>query len=390
MTTIGQPIRVMHLINAYQHGGAEMVIRDLIANSNRQQFEYQVCSLMNHYPTRHWLEELDVRLVSPDFTHLLSPQRVPQLLTLVRQFRPHVLHSHLPMSDLHAWSLRRLLGNPAMITTMHNMAEYYYETHRGLCRCCENWLHKTAMKRWPGTVVGIGAAIKNSFAPYLRNWEQMPVVENGIDEARLKAQSRRSRRQMRDELGIDEDAIVFLSAGRLTEQKRYDVLVQAVSLLDEPNLQYVSLVAGTGPLEAHVRELVNKHGLDHRIQLLGVRDDVPDLMKAADCFLMTSEVEGLPMALLEAMMLGLPTVSTAVGAIPDVVEDGVTGRLMPSEDISAIAAALREVLLAPEQLRVWGEQAREQARSRYSASLMSQKYERLYESLLQQRAKVHG
>ena len=251
-----------------------------------------------------------------------------------------------------------------MITTMHNMAEYYYETHRGLCRCCENWLHKTAMKRWPGTVVGIGAAIKNSFAPYLHNWEQMPVVENGIDEARLKAQSRRSRRQMRDELGIDEDAIVFLSAGRLTEQKRYDVLVQAVSLLDEPDLQYVSLVAGTGPLEAQVRELVNKHGLDHRIQLLGVRDDVPDLMKAADCFLMTSEVEGLPMALLEAMMLGLPTVSTAVGAIPDVVEDGVTGRLMPSEDISAIAAALREVLLAPEQLRVWGEQAREQARSR--------------------------
>ena len=76
-----------------------------------------------------------------------------------------------------------------------------------------------------------------------------------------------------------------------------------------------------------IRDRVSEHDLEHRIRLLGVRDDVPDLMNAADCFLMTSEVEGLPMALLEAMMLGLPTVSTAVGAIPDVITDGATGRL---------------------------------------------------------------
>jgi glycosyltransferase involved in cell wall biosynthesis len=80
-------------------------------------------------------------------------------------------------------------------------------------------------------------------------------------------------------------------------------------------------------------------------------------------------------------------VSTAVGAIPDVITDGATGRLTPSEDTSAIARAMREVLSAPQQARTWGEQAREQARSRYSALAMTRKYEQLYRDSTRTRAK---
>ena len=387
MVATEAPIRVMHMLAKYEYGGAQRVIRDIIACSEPGRFQYQVCGLLRTHAAREWIDDLGVQFVSADMGGVPSPSSLSRLVKLVRDFQPDILHCHSQAADVIAWTLRRSLGNPGMVATVHNMAEYYYEKRKEPGRRCEAWLHKIAMNRWPGTVVGIGAAIRQSFAPYIRNWDQMPLVENGIDEVRLRAQSQRSRQQVREDLGIDEDAFIFLSAGRLTEQKRYDVLVQAVSLLDEPDLQYVSLVAGTGPLENQVRDLVSEHDLEHRIRLLGVRDDVPDLMNAADCFLMTSEVEGLPMALLEAMMLGLPTVSTAVGAIPDVITDGATGRLTPSEDTSAIARAMREVLNAPQQARIWGEQAREQARSRYSALAMTRKYEQLYRDLTRTRAK---
>lgn len=381
MTSGDAPIRVMQMVAKFEYGGAQRVIRDIIACSDPGRFQYQVCGMLNDHAAREWVEDLGVQFVSADFSSLVSPGSYSRIIRLIRQFEPHVLHCHTQAADVIAWALRGRLGNPGMLATIHNMAEFYYDNQRQWLRRCEARMHKVAMNRWPGTVVSIGPAIKQSFAPHIRLWEQMPVIENGIDESRLMAQSQRSREQVRQEFGIEPDTVVFLSAGRLTNQKRYDILVHTIAELDHPELRFVSLIAGTGPLQADIEKMIEQQGLGHRIRMLGVRDDVVDLMNAADCFLMTSEVEGLPMALLEAMMLGLPTVSTAVGAIPDVIEDGLTGRLSPPQDAAAIAAAMREIILDPAQARAWGEQARETARTRYSAANMARNYEELYESL---------
>ena len=126
-----------------------------------------------------------------------------------------------------------------------------------------------------------------------------------------------------------------------------------------------------GALEAGIARL----GLADRVLLLGVRRDVPRLLAAADVFVLASDREGLPIAVLEAMAAARPVVATAVGNLPDVIRDGATGRLVPPGDCAALAAALAELLGDPQRAAGMGEAAREAARA-YDVRAMIERYDR--------------
>ncbi len=380
MTPNPTRIRVIHLVNAYQHGGAEMVIRDLIAQSDPERFEFRVCALFDRHAARDWIDRLGVDFVSPQFRTVIDPTRLSRLFTIIHQFRPHLVHTHLPVSDLYGWGLHRLDGRAPLVTTLHNMADFYYANGPWLRRC-EARAHRLAMNRWPGTIVAIAATVKHSFAGYLADWQRIQVVENGLDEQRLDSQRRHSRRHLRRRLGIPDTTSLLLSVGRLEEQKNYDLLIQAAGLLAASPTPFSLLIAGGGSQRRRLEQLIADAGLAQVIRLLGPTDDVVDLINAADCFVMTSVVEGLPMALLEAMMMGLPVVSTAVGAIPELITDKVTGRLVPAHDPHALAEAIQQVIASPDQAAEWAEHAQERVRSHYSAATMAGKYQLIYQEL---------
>jgi glycosyltransferase involved in cell wall biosynthesis len=148
-------------------------------------------------------------------------------------------------------------------------------------------------------------------------------------------------------MGWSEDDVVVATVANLRTQKDYPNLVEAAALAiaEEPRLRFIAI--GQGPLEGAVRADVERRSLGDRFDLLGFVAEPTTLLSGTDIFTLASRHEGLPIALLEAMAVGLPPVATAVGGIPEVIADDLSGRLVPPGDPSALAAQL--VVLAQEE-----------------------------------------
>ncbi len=164
----------------------------------------------------------------------------------------------------------------------------------------------------------------------------MLTVHNGIDPSRYAANPA-VRDRVRKEMGL-EGQFVWLCIGRLVLQKAYPTLLGAMSLLGNGNRTL--LICGVGPLRDELVALAAQLGVADRVRFLGLRGDVPDLMSAADAFCLSSDMEGLPLVLLQAAAAGLPIVATNVAGNPDVVGEGVNGFLPPPGDPEVFAAAM--------------------------------------------------
>ena len=189
-------------------------------------------------------------------------------------------------------------------------------------------------------------------------------------------------RDIRNELGIAPDAPVIGTVGRLYKQKAPQVLMHAVARLvpEFPRLRV--LVVGDGPEHARLAALVDTLQITGAVRFLGLRDDVPDVLAALDLAVSSSQWEGSPLSILEYMGAGLPTVATAVGGVPDLIVDGLHGRLVPPGEPVALADAVAELLRAPDLAQEMGRRARERQRSEFDLASLVRRLERLYEDLL--------
>ncbi len=200
------------------------------------------------------------------------------------------------------------------------------------------------------------------------------VVHNGISSPR----PRRARATTRRVLGLPGGARLLLSVGRLTEQKGHADLIRALPsvLRSAPDVHL--RVAGSGVLEHELTLLARSMNVEQRARLLGQRDDVPDLMVAADLVVLPSRFEGFPLAALEAMALGRVVIGTKVCGMSEAVSDGVTGRLVPAGRPAALATAIVGAL-ADERIRAsWASAARSRFAERFTAARMAAETARVY------------
>jgi len=208
---------------------------------------------------------------------------------------------------------------------------------------------------------------------------KLRIIPNGIDVGRF-ATDGAARSTARLELGIPGDAWVIGTVGRLASEKNQVLLVKAVAGLLGEHVRLV--IVGDGPEAGAIARATAETGLQAWVHLAGARTDVPRFLAAFDVFALPSLSEGLPLVLLEAMATGLPVVASAVGGIPDVVEEGATGMLVSPGDVGELRARL--VALADDRARAgrMGARAREVARERYSLDTMAGSYMELYRQLL--------
>lgn len=184
----------------------------------------------------------------------------------------------------------------------------------------------------------------------------------------------RSAAQVRNELGITEADPLVVTASRLSEQKAVHVMLRAIA-----ETEATLAVLGQGPLEEGLKELTAELGLGRRVHFLGFRDDIADFISAADVFCLSSVWEGVPLAAMEAVQLGTTVVATDVGGTGELIEDGVSGRLVPPNDVSALAAALNDVLSSAEERRRYLEKARESLATNFDVTRMLERLRELYE-----------
>jgi glycosyltransferase involved in cell wall biosynthesis len=248
----------------------------------------------------------------------------------------------------HAWSFWATKGIGARASRL-------------LERIAASWCRKIMVvsreERRAGLAAGIGTAAQYS------------VIPNGVQVQRFT----RPRKTVDTRL---------VAVGRLAQQKRPDLLVEAAALLRERVPDFELQLIGDGPKRTAVETLVRDLGLDHEVRLLGNREDVPELLSEAACFVLASDWEGCPISVLEAMAAGVAVVATRVGGVPEIVCDERTGRLVGPGDAEALATTLADLLERPALLQRFGEEGRRLVRERFTSERMAAQIQSMYDEVL--------
>jgi glycosyltransferase involved in cell wall biosynthesis len=211
-------------------------------------------------------------------------------------------------------------------------------------------------------------AVSDDIASHLRRVRsgraKVEVLHLGIGDP---PETTRDRAAIRRELQVPDGTSLIVTASRLAPQKALQVMFEALSSLELP----VTLaVLGTGPLEDELRRAASASGIERNVRWLGFRENVEDYIAAGDVFCLSSVWEGVPLAAQEAILLGVPVVATAVGGMPELVDDAVSGRLVPPNDPAALAAALRQVLSNKTLRTAFAAGARARLAERFSTERM--------------------
>jgi glycosyltransferase involved in cell wall biosynthesis len=256
-------------------------------------------------------------------------------------------------------------------------ASHVYNDHRqvGMALSRRRELMTSVVARRVDRVISVSAEQSGSWRSRGYPAERILVVANGVNTP----QSAQSKSELRHELGIAASSVVALEVARLRREKRVPDFVQAVKLTRRSHPNVVGLIAGDGPERPAVAASIAN---DPGIRLLGHQDDVARLLLAADVFVLTSEYEALPMAILEAMAAGLPIISTRVGSIPRVIAEGETGRLVAPGDIDALAAALGDLAADPGARESMGNAAAQSHRGHWQADAMIEAYADVFAELV--------
>jgi glycosyltransferase involved in cell wall biosynthesis len=306
-------------------------------------------------------------------TNRLRPDALLTLMRLVHGRRIRLVHSHGKGAGLHGRLAARMLGVPA-VHTFHGLHfERYPAPLRGAYLALERRL-----SRWTATVVSVSRAQeREALALNLFPRAISRVILNGVDIAALNAEAL-DRPDARAALGLEPGAVVVGCAARFDEVKRLDLLLKAAAAVTTSRLT-VALV-GSGAEDRRLRALASSLGLDGRVKFAGEVPSAARLFRAFDVYAAPSRKEGLPLAVLEAMALGVPVIASDIPGHREVLGDACEGLVEGTVD--GFAAALDRLLSDPAGMRAWGAQNRTRARSEFDAAQMVSAVDALYRDVL--------
>lgn len=292
---------------------------------------------------------LGIPVVSMPFKSAFSPGQVIRCLRWMKAQGFDLMHAHLPMAGVYARMLGLLSGLP-VVYTEHSLVTKYRPLTRLLSRLSYHWNAQT---------IAVSQAVRDSIeAAYgPRHASRCQVIANGLDLAAIEASGAQGP-AVRAELGIRAESRVVGTVASFRPVKRLDLLIRAFARLG-PDLDTVLVLVGYGDIRVDLERLAGELGIAHRVVFTGMRRDALRYLRSMDVFVICSDWEGLPLALLEAMTLSRPIIATRVGGIPEMVVDGVSGRLVQANDEDALAAALAELVRAPELAARLGQGARQ-------------------------------
>jgi len=368
-------MRVLHLIKSLGRGGAEMLLPEGLRFADRSRFEFRYAYFLP------WKDALVPALVdqgapvdclaaSGNARILMSARRVARY---IREHGIELVHCHLPVAGAVGRLAGRMTGVP-VIYTEHNKQERYHPWTRALNRL--TW-------RWQELVIAVSDDVANSIAQHMGSHVPVEVVLNGVDLDRFRRDPAAGA-AVREELGIEPDSPVVGTVAVFRAQKRLEDWLAAAARIRErlPDARFV--LVGDGPLRSEIEARARTRGLDDIVFFAGLREDVRPYLSAMDVYMMSSEFEGLPVALLEAMSMECTPVCTAVGGIPQAVHDGRNGYLVPPRRPGDLAEGVIRVLAMPDLGRAMGAAARDIVRQSFDMRAMARSLEGIYDRIARQ------
>ncbi len=354
---MNEPLRIVQMIDSIKIGGAEKLLVNFAAEARARDLPLTVIGLklIPDSPVEAELRSLQAQVVYFPAAGLLSPARILQIARFLRQGHFDILHTHLTYANIIGGLTGRLAGLP-VIGTLHSVSQEARHYHAGRQRL-EAWALRHGAKR----VIAVGHSVAQAHQPRLAG-KPITVIPNAVPAS--AALSAAERLALRQSLAGNAERPLLIAVGRLSIPKGYADLLQALAVVHSACPQAALVIAGDGPLHAALQAQAETLGLGSCVTLLGTRTDVPELLAASDLFVSASHWEGLPLALLEAMMAGLPSVVTNVGENSLVLAPS-TGRLVAPQQPNQLAAAVIELLQQPDERARLGQAARQHAEAHY-------------------------
>jgi len=358
-------MKILQVIPYFCYGGAETMCRNLCLALKEKGQEVVVASLYTiPSPLGGELEARGIRVRYLGKGPGLDVSMVPKLAAVMKEEKPDVVHTHLNVIKYAALAAR-LAGVQSCVHTVHNVADQEAES------ALEGRISRFYFRRGWARPVALSREVQRTVVEYYGLPEKkVPVAFNGVDLSRCRRKER---------YDLSEEPVI-LHIGRFNQQKNHEGLLTAFSLLRREFPQARLRLLGEGERMEQTQALARKLGLGKSVEFLGVKEDVGPELQAADIFVLPSLYEGLPMTLIEAMGTGLPIAASPVGGVPDLIQDGENGLLVPLEPEQTAAGWAR--LLRDQALREKLGRNALASSGQYSAQAMAGRYLEIYEGRL--------
>ena len=344
------------------------MVLDFLTHYDKAHFNMAVVSLYAKEKTMHdkRLEKIGANVFYLNKKLGIDLYCIMQINAIFNKFKPDIVHTHLYSTK---YVLLPVVINrvPVRVHTVHSIA--LKELGR-----LDILVQKIAYRIYKFIPVGISDFVKDSIEK-LYGLKSIPLIYNGINTTTYRVNVKRE----------DDDVIRLINVARFSRVKNHDMLLDAFKIVVDTCQNVKLILVGDGELREEIEKKISFYNLFNKVELMGVREDVPDLLAKSDIFVLSSSYEGLPLTVLEAMAAGLPIVSTRVGGVPDIVHNNINGILAEPENPQALAEGIMH-LIKNDTLR---EQMSKKSRmlvDKYDISNTQRAYEELYLKIYEQQS----
>ncbi|WNS81210.1 glycosyltransferase [Domibacillus sp. DTU_2020_1001157_1_SI_ALB_TIR_016] len=375
-------VPILFLITGLNTGGAEMQVYQVIKTLRAQKPIYRpiVVSLLPPGQVGQKLEQENIPVYSLEMERgRPSMMAIVRLNQIIKKENIQLIHSHMYHANLLGRLIKFLHPDIKLVNTIHNI-------HIG-GRNRERMLRLT--NRLADSVTIISETARTYFVESgTVRPEKLLFLPNGVN-TKLYQEKPGAGEAIKRELQLPDTAFTWLAVGRFDEQKNYPNLLQAFQRVVQKEPDTVLLIAGVGPLLDQTKKLAADLGLSSRVRFLGYRTDIPDMMSAADAYVMSSDWEGMPLVLQEASSVGLPIVCTDVGGNKEVVIEGETGFIVQPKSSFALAEGMLRLLrMDPESRTQMGEAGKDYMQSTFEMDRVAEKWHALYKQVLEPQIQI--
>lgn len=353
-------------------GGAEELRLTLLKHINRDKFDITVCNIENNGVIGEEIEKLGFSVINLNRRCVFWDIRIIlDLYKLIKKKHYDIVQTSLFYANLHGRIAAYLAKTPVIISEEHSI--YEWKARHPIFILADKILSKITNRI---------IACSNSVKEFTIKQEKIPAdkfitIHNCIDINKFSIAA--TKEQLREHYGFSKDEKIVIIVGSLREQKGHKYLLEAFARVKEAIPESKLLIIGSGPEEYRLRNLSKKFNITNSVVFMGIRRDIPQLLKMSDLFVLPSLREGFGIVLLEAMVSGLAIVATAVDGILEVVVEGETGILVPPSDAKALADSIVTILSDEIKRIEFGVNAKKRVKSDFTPEKYIEKLTQLYE-----------
>lgn len=360
---------IVHIIDSLPIGGAQKLLVTFAHEAQKRSLRTEIICLKSAVDLQVGtdLRACGVSITFFQAKSLLNLVRLWKITRYLRKTKPDVIQTHLTYANIIGGLAGAAAGIP-VVATLHSAGKdrRYSKAREKL----ESWIIRHVVRR----VIAVGSNTANSHKPRLGN-QKISVVLNAVHEA--DALTPAERTVIKQEIMADERKTLIISVARFSPVKAFDDLIRAFNIVHQAEAQTMLVLVGDGAMREPWEKLAAELHLTDSVKFLGNRGDVPGLLQASDLFVSSSVVEGMPLAVMEAMSAGLPIIATSVGDLPDMINPAC-GVLVPPREPQQLADAIITTLSNRQKMKEMGNNARQYAASHFGSAAWMDKLMAIY------------